>query len=165
MLSNFHKTTSKHRWSRKSLKGSPISSKGGRTKYKRQKLRQNLGTETHPGYSLFFPPRFTRNLLKETCLILPIQWVRTFPMHCLCVSYSSSYCNNVCVVSLLDIKFLEAMRVCMLSHFSRRLFATLWTQWSGLPCPSPGDLPNTRIILTSLTCACINRQVLDTSAT
>ena len=46
----------------------------------------------------------------------------------------------------------------VLSHFSRvRLFATLWTvarqaplsvgfsrqtYWSGLPCPSPGDLPN-----------------------
>ena len=50
------------------------------------------------------------------------------------------------------------MCVCMLSHFSRvRLFATLWTvacqaplsmgfsrreYWSGLPFPSPGDLPN-----------------------
>ena len=49
--------------------------------------------------------------------------------------------------------------VCMLSHFSRvRLFATLWTvthqaplsmgfsrqeYWSGLPCPPPGDLPDT----------------------
>ena len=47
---------------------------------------------------------------------------------------------------------------CMLSCFSHvRLFATLWTiacqaalsmgfsrqeYWSGLPCPSPGDLPN-----------------------
>ena len=45
----------------------------------------------------------------------------------------------------------------MLSHFSRRLCATLWTvacqapmsmgfsrqeYWSGLPCPSPRDLPN-----------------------
>ena len=49
----------------------------------------------------------------------------------------------------------------MLSHFSRvRLFATPWTvapqaplsvrfsrqeSWSGLPCPPPRDLPNTRI--------------------
>ena len=48
--------------------------------------------------------------------------------------------------------------MCMLSHFSRvLLFAMLWTvvcqaplsmgfsrqkYWSGLPCPSPGDLPN-----------------------
>ena len=48
--------------------------------------------------------------------------------------------------------------VCMLSHFSHvRLFAILWTvarqaplsmgfsreeYWSGLPCPSPGDLPD-----------------------
>ena len=47
------------------------------------------------------------------------------------------------------------MRVCMLSHFSCvQLFETLWTvaplfmrfsrqeYWSGLPCPSPGDLPD-----------------------
>ena len=48
--------------------------------------------------------------------------------------------------------------VCVLSHFSRvQLFATLWTAarqallsmgfsrqeyWSGLPFPSPGNLPN-----------------------
>ena len=34
---------------RKFLKGSPISSKGGRTKYKRQKQTKDLGTETHLG--------------------------------------------------------------------------------------------------------------------
>ena len=50
---------------------------------------------------------------------------------------------------------------CLLSHFGRvQLCATLWTvahqaplsmgfsrqeYWSGLPCPSPGDLPNSRI--------------------
>ena len=49
-------------------------------------------------------------------------------------------------------------RMCVLSHFSRvQLFATLWTvvfqaplsmgfsmqeYWSGLPLPTPGDLPN-----------------------
>ena len=49
-------------------------------------------------------------------------------------------------------------RVCMLSRFSRvRLFVILWTvihqgplsmgfsrqeYWNGLPCPSPGALPN-----------------------
>ena len=48
--------------------------------------------------------------------------------------------------------------VCMLGRFSRvQLFVTLWAvahqaslsmgfsrqeYWSGLPCPSPGDLPN-----------------------
>jgi len=54
--------------------------------------------------------------------------------------------------------------VCVLSHFSRvRLSATPWTVarkaalsmgflsrqecWSGLPCPPPGDLPNTGIEL------------------
>ena len=41
MLSNFHKTTSEH-WQRipGTQKGSPFSSKGSRTKYKRQKERQ-----------------------------------------------------------------------------------------------------------------------------
>ena len=50
------------------------------------------------------------------------------------------------------------VRGCVLSHFSRVwLFAALWTvalqaplfmgfwrqeYWSGLPCPSPGDLPD-----------------------
>ena len=57
-------------------------------------------------------------------------------------------------------------RVCVLSHFCRvRLFATLWTvarqaplsmgfsrqeHWSGLPCPSPGDLPDSGIEPASL---------------
>ena len=41
MLSNFHKTTSEHLQSTPgNQKGSPFSSKGGRTKYKRQKERQ-----------------------------------------------------------------------------------------------------------------------------
>ena len=51
--------------------------------------------------------------------------------------------------------------VCVLSHFGYvQLGATLWTvahqaplsmgfsrqeYWSGLPCPSPGDRPNSRI--------------------
>ena len=49
MLSNFHKTTSEC-WQRTpgTQKGSLFSSKGGRTKYKGQKVRQELGTETHP---------------------------------------------------------------------------------------------------------------------
>ena len=56
---------------------------------------------------------------------------------------------------------------CVLSHFSSvLLFATLWTvahqvplsmrfsrqvYWSGLPCPSPGDLPDPRTEPASLT--------------
>ena len=58
------------------------------------------------------------------------------------------------------------MCACMLSHFSHIQFsATLWTvacqallsmgfskqeYWGGLPCSSPGDLPNPGIKLTSL---------------
>ena len=54
-----------------------------------------------------------------------------------------------------------AIRACLLTHFSSvRLCATLWTvasqaplsmefsrceYWSGLPCPTPGDLPNPEI--------------------
>ena len=53
------------------------------------------------------------------------------------------------------------LHVCVLSHVSHvRLFATLWTvahqaplsmgfsrqeYWSGLSCPPPGDLPDSRI--------------------
>ena len=49
MLSSFHKTTSEC-WRRMpgTQKGSPFSSKKVRAKYKRQKERQELGTETHP---------------------------------------------------------------------------------------------------------------------
>ena len=32
--------------------------------------------------------------------------------------------------------------------------------WNGLPCPSPGDLPDTGIEPTSLYVSCIGRQVL-----
>ena len=58
------------------------------------------------------------------------------------------------------------MHVCVLSHFSYvQLFATPWTvtcqaplsmkfsrqeYWSGLPCPPPGDLPNSGIKTMSL---------------
>ena len=58
------------------------------------------------------------------------------------------------------------MHPCVLHRFSHvQLFVTLWTvvrqvplsmgfsrqeYWSGLPCPSPGDLPDPRIEPTSL---------------
>ena len=50
MLSNFHKTTSEQ-WQRipGTQKGSQFSSKGGRTKYTRQKERKELGMEICPG--------------------------------------------------------------------------------------------------------------------
>ena len=60
---------------------------------------------------------------------------------------------------------IQKFHVCVLSHFSCvRLFATQWTPacqaplsmvfsrqecWSGLPCPSPGDLPDPGIKSTS----------------
>ena len=67
-------------------------------------------------------------------------------------------------------------RAPVLNHFSCvQLFATLWTiacqaplslefsrpeYWSGLPCPSPGNLPNPGIKPVSLTSTCIGKQVL-----
>ena len=50
MLSNFPKTTSEH-WRRTpgTQKGSPISLKGGRTKYKRQKKKQKF-TDRDPSW-------------------------------------------------------------------------------------------------------------------
>ena len=64
----------------------------------------------------------------------------------------------------------------VLSSFHRvRLSTTLWTvarqaplsmglsgqeYWSGLPCPSPGDLPDPGIKPTSHTSTCIGKQVL-----
>ena len=65
---------------------------------------------------------------------------------------------------------------CVLSHLHHvLLFATLWTvahqgplsvgfsrqqHWSGLPCPSPGDLPNPGIKLRSLMLPAFGRWVL-----
>ena len=67
-------------------------------------------------------------------------------------------------------------QVWLLSRFSRvRLFATLWTvahqaslsvefsrqeYWSGLPCPSPQDLPYPGVEAASLYVSCVGRQVL-----
>jgi len=71
--------------------------------------------------------------------------------------------------------------VCMLSHFNCvLLFVTLWTiahqtplslelsrqeYWSGLTLPSPGDLPDPGIELTSLTTPALARGLFTTSTT
>ena len=68
----------------------------------------------------------------------------------------------------------------MLSHFSHvQLFATIWTisrqtplsigfprqeHWSGLPCPSPGDLPNPGIELTPLMSPALASRFFTTNA-
>ena len=72
------------------------------------------------------------------------------------------------------------VHTCMLSHFSRVwLFATLWTiacqaplsmgssrqeYWSGLSCPSPGDLPSPGIKPMSLTFPALAGRFITTSA-
>ena len=69
----------------------------------------------------------------------------------------------------------------MLSRFSRvQLFATPWTvahqaplstgfsrqeYWSGLPCPPPGDLPNTQMELGALMSSALAAGFFTTSAT
>ena len=69
----------------------------------------------------------------------------------------------------------------VLSHFSHvQLFVTLWTiahqaplsmgfsrqeYWSGLPCPSPGDLPNPEIEHLSLMSPALAGGFFSTSAT
>ena len=73
------------------------------------------------------------------------------------------------------------MYACVLSHFSHvRLFVTLWTvahqaplsrglsrqeYWSGLPCPPPGDLPDSGIEPVSLTSPALADEFFTTSAT
>ena len=71
--------------------------------------------------------------------------------------------------------------MCVLSHFSHvQLFASLWTMacqaplsmwvsrqeyWSGLPCPSPGDLPNAEIEPASLMSPALTGRFFTTSTT
>ena len=73
------------------------------------------------------------------------------------------------------------MRACVLSHFSHVQFCvTLWTvacqaplsmgfsrheYWSGLPCPSPEDLPDPGIEPTSLTSPALASRIFTTSST
>ena len=77
----------------------------------------------------------------------------------LCHWVIKSFASGPGVLCLLPV----SMKLCVLSHFSHvRLSATPWTvahqaplsmgfsrqeDWSGLPCPSPGDLPNPGIEL------------------
>ena len=73
------------------------------------------------------------------------------------------------------------MRVCVLNHFSCiKLFVTVWTvacqvplsmgfsrqeYWSGLPCPSPGDLPYLGILLVSLMSPALAAELFTTNFT
>ena len=72
----------------------------------------------------------------------------------------------------------QSERVCMLSHV--QIFVTSWTAarqaplskefsrqeyWSGLPFPSPGDLPNTGIELVAFVSPALAGRFFTTSAT
>ena len=74
----------------------------------------------------------------------------------------------------------EHLRCVVLSHFSHaQLFMTLWTialqvpltmgfsrqeYWSGLPCPPPGDLPDSEIEPSSRICPALGGRCFTTSA-
>ena len=66
MLRKFHKTTSE-RGQRTSgtYKGSLLSSKGGRTKYKREKEKKEVGMEIHPAKGVLKEETF-RNTRKHS---------------------------------------------------------------------------------------------------
>ena len=84
-------------------------------------------------------------------------------------------------IQIISIFCQEPMHVSMLSHFSRvRLFAMLWTVahqaplsigfsrqefWSGLPFPSPEDLPDPGIEPASLMSPALADGFFTTSAT
>ena len=92
---------------------------------------------------------------------------------CVCVCCSTSGHYRSCV--------LEALCVCMLSPFSHvHLFAILWTvalqaplstgfsrheYWSVLPCPPPGDLPDSGIESASIMSPALAGGFFTTSAT
>ena len=79
------------------------------------------------------------------------------------------------------LRTLDVLHVCMLSHFSFiQLFATPWSvalqaplsiefsrqeYWSGLPCPPPGNLPNSGMELTSLMSPALAGRFFTTGAT
>ena len=96
----------------------------------------------------------------ESCSVSLLHFLRCFSLPCL------SPVGNPRDGSETWVDFPHRLSVCVLSRFSCvRLFATLWTvglqaplsiglsrqeNWSGLPCPPPGDLPHPGIILESL---------------
>ena len=94
------------------------------------------------------------------------------------MTFTSSYFS---AGQLSPVSLYSGGSVCMLSCFScARLFATPWTvayqaplslgfsrqeYWSGLPCPSPGDLPNPGIEAGSLVSLALAGRFFTTSAT
>ena len=89
------------------------------------------------------------------------QWVALLP-----ITLLRTWITPASKIHLSPCMRAEPMRACVLSHFSYIWFCvTLWTvvpqvplsmgfsrqeYWSGLPCPSPGDLPNPEIKLWAL---------------
>ena len=75
--------------------------------------------------------------------------------------FTSYMVENLWILYGINDVWYQPVCACMLSHLSRvQLFAVLWTvaswtplslgfsrqeYWSGLPCPTPGDLPNPEI--------------------
>ena len=98
-------------------------------------------------------------------------------------TYLASSTNRklpVFFILTIQIYFIYTQCACMLSRFSHvRLFVTLWTvswlsplsmdsrqeYWSGLPCPTPGDLPNPGIEPVSFISLALSGRFFTTSAT
>ena len=74
---------------------------------------------------------------------------------CVCVCAHTQACAQLLShVELFAIPWTAAFQAPLSMEFLRQEY------WSGLPLPSPGDLPNPRIKAASLCLSCIGRQVL-----
>ena len=127
----------------------------------------HTSTHTHVYIYMFRPVRHRKFWKKE------LQWLYIWKerMGARFIFHIPSYLSK-----LLEF-FLPSIVKCVLSHV--RLFATPWTlvhqtplsigfyrqYWSGLPFPSPGDLPNPWIKPTSLVSPALAGGFLTTSAT
>ena len=96
-----------------------------------------------------------------------------------CQTHTHTYCMEKKKISLLNI-IINLTSLCAFCCCHVQLFVTLWTlthqapvqgfsrrqkYWSGLTCPSPGDLPDTGIEPISLTSPALVGGLFTTSAT
>ena len=140
---------------------------------------ENGGVASHFPLISLSAGRLALSLTREA-KITPGKW--NFPV---LATYES---QNVTVLHVLRIHHLIPLRyisslynACVWNHFSRvQLCATLWTAacqapqfmgffrqeyWSGLPCPPPGDLPDSGIEPVSLTSPALAGRLFTTSTT
>ena len=124
---------------------------------------------------------YWRMLLRTSPVFHWIPW--KIKSRCSLLGKSPKYLKvqSKCLLSLLDyLPLASSDLACVPSHFSHVwLFATLWTvahwtplsiafpryeYWSGLPCTSPGDLPNPRMEPASVASPALADRFFTTSA-